>query len=99
MPCNFKNIQRDNYFFIYKLLYLQPRCDFLQLFDRVAQLVEHLPFKEMVLGSSPSSVTNNLKVIVIRNSHLFLFGRYMKGARSLSRSLGRSQLDHLKSIS
>ena len=25
--------------------------------DRVAQLVEHLPFKERVLGSSPSPVT------------------------------------------
>lgn len=26
--------------------------------DLVAQLVEHLPFKEVVLGSSPSQVTN-----------------------------------------
>ena len=26
--------------------------------DLVAQLVEHLPFKERVLGSSPSQVTN-----------------------------------------
>ena len=26
--------------------------------DLVAQLVEHLPFKEGVLGSSPSQVTN-----------------------------------------
>ena len=26
--------------------------------DRVAQLVEHLPFKERVLGSSPSPVTS-----------------------------------------
>ena len=26
-------------------------------FDLVAQLVEHLPFKERVLGSSPSQVT------------------------------------------
>ena len=25
--------------------------------DLVAQLVEHLPFKEVVLGSSPSQVT------------------------------------------
>ena len=27
--------------------------------DRVAQLVEHLPFKERVLGSSPSPVTKS----------------------------------------
>jgi hypothetical protein len=27
--------------------------------DLVAQLVEHLPFKERVLGSSPSPVTNS----------------------------------------
>ncbi len=26
--------------------------------DLVAQLVEHLPFKERVLGSSPSQITN-----------------------------------------
>ena len=26
-------------------------------FDLIAQLVEHLPFKERVLGSSPSQVT------------------------------------------
>ena len=26
--------------------------------DLVAQLVEHLPFKERVLGSNPSQVTN-----------------------------------------
>ncbi len=29
------------------------------LIDRVAQLVEHLPFKERVLGSSPSPVTKS----------------------------------------
>ena len=29
----------------------------LQRVDLVAQLVEHLPFKERVLGSSPSPVT------------------------------------------
>ncbi len=27
--------------------------------DLVAQLVEHLPFKEVVLGSSPSQVTKS----------------------------------------
>ncbi len=31
--------------------------------DLVAQLVEHLPFKERVLGSSPSPVTKNVKQI------------------------------------
>ncbi len=29
--------------------------------DLVAQLVEHLPFKEVVLGSSPSQVTKKNK--------------------------------------
>ena len=49
-------------------LYLQPlkgstsiffRQYFLALYfyDLVAQLAEHLPFKERVLGSSPSQVT------------------------------------------
>ena len=33
-------------------------CD-LKINDLVAQLVEHLPFKERVLGSRPSQVTNN----------------------------------------
>ena len=31
--------------------------------DSVAQLVEHLPFKERVLGSSPSQVTKKEKPI------------------------------------
>ena len=31
------------------------------LFDLVAQLVEHLPFKERVLGSSPSQVTYSMR--------------------------------------
>ena len=30
------------------------------LFDSVAQLVEHLPFKERVLGSSPSGITTSV---------------------------------------
>ncbi len=34
-------------------VYLQPHS----AKDLVAQLVEHLPFKERVLGSSPSQVT------------------------------------------
>ncbi len=32
--------------------------------DLVAQLVEHLPFKERVLGSSPSQVTIKRKIPV-----------------------------------
>ena len=39
------------------VLYLQA----LKL-DLVAQLVEHLPFKERVLGSSPSQVTSQAHV-------------------------------------
>nr|AOE08076.1 hypothetical protein [uncultured bacterium] len=35
-------------------VYLQPHLRK----DLVAQLAEHLPFKERVLGSSPSQVTN-----------------------------------------
>ena len=36
--------------------------------DSVAQLVEHLPFKERVLGSSPSRITNRLGSSVGRAS-------------------------------
>ncbi len=36
------------------MVYLHPHSKE----DLVAQLVEHLPFKEVVLGSSPSQVTN-----------------------------------------
>ncbi len=36
------------------IVYLHPN-----LTDLVAQLVEHLPFKERVLGSSPSQVTKS----------------------------------------
>ena len=38
------------------MLYLHPLSASL-VSDLVAQLVEHLPFKERVLGSSPSRVT------------------------------------------
>ncbi len=31
--------------------------------DQVAQLVEHLPFKERVLGSSPSLVTKKYRIL------------------------------------
>ncbi len=38
-------------------LYLHPHSSD----DLIAQLVEHLPFKERVLGSSPSQVTTKAK--------------------------------------
>ena len=41
-------------------VYLQPHLRK----DLVAQLVEHLPFKERVLGSSPSQVTININQIL-----------------------------------
>ncbi len=37
--------------------------------DLVAQLVEHLPFKERVLGSSPSQITK--KVLIFLLEHHF----------------------------
>jgi hypothetical protein len=40
-----------------KILYLQR---FLKKTDSVAQQVEHIPFKDGVLGSRPSRITNNL---------------------------------------
>ena len=44
------------------ILYLHPQTEIgLFLIDLVAQLVEHLPFKERVLGSSPSQVTRESK--------------------------------------
>ncbi len=60
-----------NFFLINKLMivYLHPHSRKNRMYDRVAQLVEHLPFKERVLGSSPSPVTkkinNNLNLILI----------------------------------
>ncbi len=39
------------------IVYLHPHSRA----DLVAQLVEHLPFKERVLGSSPSQVTKAKK--------------------------------------
>ncbi len=42
--------------------------------DSVAQLVEHLPFKERVLGSSPSRITTTIKKACKSNTYrLFLF--------------------------
>ncbi len=47
-----------NFFLKNKLMivYLHPHSR-KKMHDLVAQLVEHLPFKERVLGSSPSPVT------------------------------------------
>ncbi len=45
--------------------------------DLVAQLVEHLPFKERVLGSSPSRVTIKRKTPA-RNGGGFCFQRKAK---------------------
>ena len=46
------------------------------IIDLVAQLVEHLPFKERVLGSSPSPVTKKVK----RTLNFFILN-YLKSAR------------------
>src|SRR5690606_16332771 len=40
------------------IVYLHPHLRNNARPDLVAQLVEHLPFKERVLGSSPSQITN-----------------------------------------
>ena len=39
------------------IVYLHPHLRNNAALDLVAQLVEHLPFKERVLGSSPSQIT------------------------------------------
>ena len=39
------------------IVYLHPHWRKCKKYDLVAQLVEHLPFKERVLGSSPSQIT------------------------------------------
>ncbi len=39
------------------IVYLHPHLRNNASLDLVAQLVEHLPFKERVLGSSPSQIT------------------------------------------
>ena len=39
------------------IVYLHPHLQNNATKDLVAQLVEHLPFKERVLGSSPSQIT------------------------------------------
>ena len=69
------------------------------MWDLVAQLVEHLPFKERVLGSSPSQVTEKVKFILnffftfnIHNAHVAELvdalawgasGNYSRGSSSL----------------
>ena len=52
------------------MLYLHPLSASLTT-DLVAQLVEHLPFKERVLGSSPSRVTIKRKILIYRWGFLF----------------------------
>ena len=51
------------------MLYLHPLTDNWLVRDLVAQLVEHLPFKERVLGSRPSQITK----FVFLNTSLFTF--------------------------
>ncbi len=48
----------------------QARQVLLKHSDLVAQLVEHLPFKERVLGSSPSQVTNKRKTRLARGGFI-----------------------------
>ena len=43
------------------VLYLHSQSEIVN--DLVAQLVEHLPFKERVLGSSPSPVTKKASLL------------------------------------
>ena len=40
----------------------------LAVYDPLAQLVEHLPFKERVLGSSPRRVTGGSLRLVVRTT-------------------------------
>ena len=44
------------------IVYLHPPTERKATEDLVAQLVEHLPFKEVVVGSSPTQVTNKTLV-------------------------------------
>ena len=67
MP-NLKDVKQFNYTLL-KILFFTLHNKIMELYlhglylrlnnkdDLVAQLVEHLPFKERVLGSSPSQVT------------------------------------------
>ena len=52
--------------------------------DRVAQLVEHLPFKERVLGSSPSPVTKCFYKKVKRSLGRFQSGQMGRTVTPLS---------------
>jgi hypothetical protein len=45
--------------------------------DLVAQLVEHLPFKERVLGSSPSPVTREVKEFVVFYRLFFILKSFL----------------------
>ena len=51
------SVQPNWLFILHILTYF---CGAFKKVDSVAQLAEHLPFKERVLGSSPSGVTEQL---------------------------------------
>ncbi len=53
------------------IVYLHPHSR-KRMYDLVAQLVEHLPFKERVLGSSPSPVTKKNMIYILS----LIFGSY-----------------------
>ena len=57
------SVKFDDFILIKKFVYLKIPSIFApakeKINDLVAQLVEHLPFKERVLGSSPSPVTKS----------------------------------------
>lgn len=50
-----KNLYKKSIVFLIKHFIFAPSLE--KLIDQLAQLVEHLPFKERVLGSSPRLVT------------------------------------------
>ncbi len=53
------------------IVYLHPHLRNNVRQDLVAQLVEHLPFKERVLGSSPSQITNKSSDYVGRDPDIY----------------------------
>ena len=55
--------------------------------DLVAQLVEHLPFKERVLGSSPSPVTTKMLSNMLNIFGLYKCARGEIGRRAALRGL------------
>ncbi len=70
----------------------------MQTADSVAQLVEHLPFKERVLGSSPSRIT---KVKRLPRKEVFFYALKLKGREAcpeeelcLQFNFGKPQPNH-----